>query len=143
MQVGIRIRRESDLEWMREVYGLALPANSWRHDEDTFWVATRTVSGRGGELLAFASACPLGDSLELTSCGVVSSAAGTGMQRRMLRVREAYARRLQLKSVCTYAATDNYRSITNLIRAGYRFAPVQPRADYFYFVKCLTRTTRP
>ncbi len=128
--VRIRIRREIDIEWLREIYALALPAASWCHDDDKFWIATR-----GPDLLAFASARPRGDMLELTSCGVVSSAAGTGMQRRMLRVRERYARRLGLPLVGTYAARDNYASITNLIRAGYRFAPCQPRADYFNFVK--------
>ncbi len=46
--------------------GLALPAASWQHDDDTFWIATRgPAGGRAGELLAFASARPRGDTLEL------------------------------------------------------------------------------
>ncbi len=131
---AIRVRRELDVDWLRSVYALALPPASWAHDEDVFWVATREPCGA---LLAFASARPRGDMLELTSVGVVSAAAGTGMQRRMLRVRERYARSLGLGTVCTYTARDNYASVTNLIRAGYRFAAVQPRADYFNFVKRL------
>jgi hypothetical protein len=112
---------------------MALPASSWAHEDDTFWLATR-----GPDLLAFASARLRGDTLELTSCGVVSSAAGTGMQRRMLRVRERFARAAGCKSVCTYTASDNYPSITNLIRAGYRFSRHQSHSPiYFNFVKYL------
>jgi hypothetical protein len=106
----IRIRREDDLEWLREVYVMALPPSSWAHDEDTFWLATR-----GPDLLAFASARLRGDTLELTSCGVVSSAAGTGMQRRMLRVRERYASG-------TRAVRERYASGTRGVRAANRSA---------------------
>lgn len=128
----VRIQRETDTDWLREVYALALPAASWCHDDDVFWTATR-----GDELLAFASGRVLGDAFELTSCGVVSRAAGGGLQRRLIRVREAYARRAECASVVTYAARGNYASVTNLIRAGYRFARHQPRDGYFNFVKYL------
>ncbi len=128
----VTVRREHDIDWMREVHRIAFPNDAWRCDADTFWVAAR-----GSELLAFASARIEGDMLELTRCAVVSSAGGTGMQRRMLRVREAYARREGCTSICTYTTRDNYPSITNLIRAGYKFSPHQRGEQWFNFVKYL------
>ncbi len=73
----------------------------------------------------------------MTSCGVVSYAAGKGLQRKLLKVREKYAKRYGCASVVTYTARDNYASITNLIRAGYRFSPHQRGEQYFNFVKYL------
>lgn len=127
----VRIRRETDLEWLREVHALAFPDDIWPGDDDLFWIAAR-----GPELLAFASARPQGDMLELTRCAVVASAGGTGMQRKLIAVRERHARRTGCKTVCTYTTRDNYGSITNLIRAGYRFAESRSPL-YFNFVKRL------
>lgn len=128
----VRIRRETDIEWLRDVRSVAFPGITWADDDrDVWWVATR-----GPELLAFASARSHGGMLELVSCAVVSRAAGTGMQRRLIAVRERYAAREGCKSVCTYTSRDNYPSITNLIRAGYRFAPCRSPL-YFNFVKYL------
>ncbi len=125
------IRREDDLEWLREVHALAFPDDCWPGDEHLFWIATR-----GAELLAFASARPIEDTLELTRCAVVASAAGTGMQRRLIGVRERYARRIGCRYVATYTTRGNWASITNLIRAGYRFKPCSSPL-YFNFLKVL------
>lgn len=130
----IRIRREHDLEWLREVHRLAFPDDVWPGDENAFWVAVR-----GDELLGFASARPLrrlNCTLELTRCAVVASAHGKGLQRRLLAVRERYARRHAMRTVTTYTTRDNLPSITNLIRAGYRFAECRSPL-YFNFVKRL------
>lgn len=128
------IRQEHDIEWLREVHKLAFPEDLWPGDDDKFWIATR-----GTDLVGFASARPRGDMLELTRCAVVAAETGRGLQRRFLAVREAYARRNGCKTVCTYTTMGNYPSITNLIRAGYRFSPLQTNRGYFNFVKYLSR----
>lgn len=132
MTYPIRIRRERDLEWLREVHAIAFPDDRWPGDDHAFWVATR-----GSELLGFASALVTGDMLELTRCAVVSSMHGKGMQRRLIAVREAYARRQGCAGVATYTTRDNWSSITNLVRAGYRFCTDQPDARFFNFFKRL------
>ncbi len=116
----IRIRREQDLEWLREVHAVAFPDDIWPGEDDAFWIATR-----GDELLGFASARPRGDRLELTRCAIVTAAQGMGLQRRLIRVREAYGRREGCGLAYTYTTRDNWPSITNLSREGYRFDPTR------------------
>jgi len=134
----IVIRREHDLEWLREVHRFAFPHDVWPGNNNLFWVAVHPARGfRQEQLVGFASACNHGDMLELTSCAVVSAANGLGLQRRLIRVREAYARRQGCTCVCTYAIHHNYGSITNLIRAGYRFVRGYSSTRYFHFVRYL------
>jgi len=62
----------------------------------------------------------------LKRAGVLPVARGQGLQRRMITVREAQARRLELKEMLT-DTTDNPASANTLIRAGYRlFTPASP-----------------
>ncbi len=52
-------------------------------------------------------------------CGVLPIARGHGLQRRMLRIRENYAKKNGAKSICTYVSVQNSISANNLIKSGY------------------------
>ena len=131
----IRIRREHDLDWLREVHPLAFPQDRWPGEYNAFWVAVR-----GDELLGFASATFKDRRLHLTRCAVVAAAQGLGLQRRLIAVRERYGLRIWCTEVHTYTTRDNWASITNLIRAGYRIE--SGGANYFNFTKRLTACSR-
>jgi GNAT superfamily N-acetyltransferase len=56
----------------------------------------------------------------LCRAGVVPAARGQGLQRRMIRVREAAARRAGMRELITYTSRENTKSANNLIACGYR-----------------------
>ena len=55
----------------------------------------------------------------LCRAGVLKEARGQGLHRRLLRVREAWAKRLGIKTLITYTAPFNLQAANNLIRAGF------------------------
>lgn len=57
--------------------------------------------------------------LWLARAYVCPDARGNGLQRRMLRVREAYARKIGAPGCWTYTVISNTHSSNNLIRSGY------------------------
>lgn len=64
----------------------------------------------------------------LKRAGVLRKHTGQGLQSRLIRTREARARRNGWSRIVT-DTTDNVQSANNLIRAGYRmFAPAYPWA---------------
>lgn len=52
--------------------------------------------------------------------GVHPASRGRGLQRRLIRVRERYARRHGFPRAVTYTSSDNVHSANNLIECGYR-----------------------
>ena len=74
----------------------------------------------------------------LERAGVLPIAGGHGLQRRMIRLRESWAKQKGAECVLTYVSARNYESLVNLLRCGYRFyEPVYPWgvADGHYFKK--------
>ena len=57
----------------------------------------------------------------LCRVGVVARHRGHGLQRRLIRAREAAARSLGLRELVTYVVLWNCPSINSLVRCGYRF----------------------
>lgn len=86
-----------------------------------FWIVTQK-----GIPIAYASMTPYSKEgpFFLNRVGVLPSHRGHGIQRILIDRRCRYAKRRGEKRVCTYAAIDNYASVNNLIRSGFRF--------YFY-----------
>jgi GNAT superfamily N-acetyltransferase len=66
------------------------------------------------------------DSGYLKRCGVLPGHRGNGLQRKLIRAREAYARRLGYTHLVS-DTTNAIASANNLIKAGYRlFIPREP-----------------
>jgi RimJ/RimL family protein N-acetyltransferase len=57
----------------------------------------------------------------LSRAGVVAKHRGKGLQKRLVRAREAEARALGLTDLVTYVAHWNSASINSLIACGYKF----------------------
>lgn len=80
----------------------------------------------------------------LARAGVAKSHRGLGVQRRLIRAREAYARRCGATSLTTYTSRENVRSANNLIKCGYRL--YIPETWYgcgyaYYFERSLEKET--
>lgn len=55
----------------------------------------------------------------LSRAGVVPDFRGKGLQKRLISVRERYARKVGISQLITYTLTSNLASSNNLIRCGY------------------------
>ena len=76
----------------------------------------------------------------LSRAGVLREHRGRGLQRRLIRVREAEAKALGLKEVLTYVALWNCASLNSLISSGYKFyrpADKWGGRESVYLRKCL------
>lgn len=72
-------------------------------------------------------------------CGVLKEYRGQGLQRRMLRVRERYARKQGWTGLWAYSAAWNAYSSNNLIACGWQvFEPrwIDHEYGFVCFVKC-------
>lgn len=64
----------------------------------------------------------------LNRVGIVPDHRGNGLQKRLIRVREAAARRIGLTELVTYCVPWNSASINSLVACGYRF--YRPHTKY-------------
>lgn len=60
--------------------------------------------------------------------GILDEHRGRGLHKRLIRVREKYARAQGFQTVITYVMADNYASLFTLVRHGYKM--YEP--DYAY-----------
>lgn len=132
----VSIRELDDPEDVRELYELALPGCSMPGDDHQWWIAR----AEDGTVAGFCSAVyrPEQGYVFLSSAAVAAAFQGIGLQRRLIRVRVRWARRMGAKQVLTYTVLKNYPSMQNLLRCGFRFweppegwAWVGPNVHYF------------
>jgi GNAT superfamily N-acetyltransferase len=87
--------------------------------KDEWWLAFA-----GAVPVAFACAAPAGASWPnaafMALSGVTKAHRGHGLQKRLLRVREAWARSVGYTVAITYTAHSNNASSNSLISAGYK-----------------------
>jgi RimJ/RimL family protein N-acetyltransferase len=76
----------------------------------------------------------------LCRVGVLWEARGNGLQKRFIRARLAYARKIGLKAVVTDTTVDSLASMNNLINCGFRlYGPANPwaRPESLYWWRTL------
>ncbi|RLI46826.1 hypothetical protein DRO61_08760 [Candidatus Bathyarchaeota archaeon] len=75
-------------------------------------------------------------------CGVLPTARGQGLQKKMLRLRENFAKKKGAESIYTYVSVQNVISANNLIKVGYRVYNPEWRwggDDFLYVEKKLKK----
>jgi GNAT superfamily N-acetyltransferase len=126
-----------DIWTVRYLHDLLFGDELWDQpcENTRYWLLWAELDAAG---FCSAKYLPHENAVYLTRAGVVPEHRGGGLQRRLLRVREQWARSRGAEQIITYTSTDNYPSITNLIKAGYRFyEPDEPWVgeDVHYFYK--------
>lgn len=82
----------------------------WRGREPVGYAGLRVCENAQNKGLGF-----------LSRAGVLREHRGRGLQRRLIRAREAEARSLGLTDLVTYVALWNCPSLNSLVACGYRF----------------------
>jgi GNAT superfamily N-acetyltransferase len=131
-----RIHQTDDEMLVRALHTICLPGDPFSKGCQ-YWVAWE------GEMpVAFCSVKKLRSEpgvVFLNRSGVVPSARGSNLQRRMLNARVKWCRVNGIQSVITYAIYDNWPSIVNLLRSGFRFYVPEWKwaGDVHYFYRDL------
>jgi len=120
------LRRTKDVGLVRGLHTKLFEGDAWVGDDHTHWVAEDS----SGLPVGFCSAIyrPQLGYAYLSRAGVDSSARGAGLQRRMIRARVQWAKRLGAREVITYTLLKNYDSFVNLLKCGFRF--YKPESAY-------------
>jgi GNAT superfamily N-acetyltransferase len=129
-----RLAPGADLADIKALYGEFI-VGEWVGDDCTFWELRKA-----GRLIAFCAAkyTPATGCAALSVACVVERARGRGLQKRMIQLRERWARAQGAHTVLTYVAKRNPYSFANLILAGYRMHKIDVKAEWsklFYFMK--------
>jgi GNAT superfamily N-acetyltransferase len=118
---------ESTRHTLNVLDALCFPEDPLYPKDGCYWWI---VFNERGSAIAFAGLKPLTGHNKgmafLCRAGVGPEARGLGLQRRLIKTRVSYARRLKLTQVITYTSRENYKSAANLLRSGLKFyTPVQ------------------
>lgn len=109
-----------------------LHATCWPGRSDTYWDEDAewwVVEDHTGGSVAFGGLRTSKDELGAYLCrsGVHPLVRGQGLQRKLIKARETWARKQGLKFLTTDTVFGNYHSANNLIASGFRmFNPISP-----------------
>ena len=142
MSTPYRLVRTDNTRLVESLDGLIFPDDE-PPEWDAAWLVVPTTPPEDPEPVGFCTArkIPGEPGAFLSRAGLLQCARGQGLQRRMIRVRERWARAEDLEYILTYTRPDNYPSIMSLIRCGYRlYTPARywGGSSSLYFVKALT-----
>lgn len=129
----IRIRQTHDLQLMvemnQELIGVAM-------SDEALGKAVWWVAEQDGEPVAYAGLLPqeADGKAFLLRAGVIPAARGLGLQKRLIRVRVAHARKLGLFRVYTYVNASGYASMRSLLSCGFKpYFFTTAEGNYLYF----------
>lgn len=114
----MKIRQTNNIKEIVEIMERCVPGDLLELNENIFWIVKD-----GGESIGFASLKPLPEenSIFLSLVGILPNARGAGIQRKLIKTRLNWAKRNGYKCAVTYTLMDNYPSISNLIKCGFKF----------------------
>ena len=136
--MSYQVRRSSDEERVKKLHGIIFPHDEFETSKSRFyWI----VTNENGDDCGFCIAADYGHGvLFFSRAGVIKKHRGKRLHYRMIKTREAHAKRNGYKHIITYTTTDNYQSFSHLIKMGYEmYNPECAYAgkDVFYFKKDL------
>lgn len=134
-EARFRIRQSDDMELLEELSNELMGPDVWEErDHATHWILWL-----GSDPVGFCSAELIDkETAYLTAGALCPIAQGGGLQKRLIHTRTRWAKRMGATQVITYTLLQNYPSMSNLFKAGFRFyLPEYPWVgeDVHYFYK--------
>lgn len=134
----ISIRQSNDIHSFVYLHEKLFPEDELpRMETLVYWIALDD-----GEPVAFCSINTLPEEpnvLFFSRAGVLKSHRGLGIHKRMISIRQSYAKRNLYKKIITYTTMENHSSFAHLIKKGFQlYTPENKYAgDVFYFMLTL------
>jgi RimJ/RimL family protein N-acetyltransferase len=133
-RVNLNQKSQEDLEWLDR---LSFPGDTpYPKKGAEWWIAYDEKT-----CIGFAGIKNVGhDTAFLCRVGVIKAYRGQGLQKKMVRVRERWARSRGFHYIITYTSAYNLKSANSLIQCGYRlYNPQNPYGmeNALYFRKNL------
>lgn len=121
-RVNLNQKSQEDLEWLDR---LSFPADTpYPKSGAEWWIAYDDSTCVG-----FAGLKNVGhETAFLCRVGVIKAYRGQGIQKKLIRVRESWAKRKGFRYIITYVAAHNLKSANSLIACGYRL--YNPQSPY-------------
>lgn len=118
---SITIHRTSNIDIVQKLHEEIFPGDEWYDSSGSvLWLALDRTRPIG---FCCGVDCRINSGnweFFLSRAGVLPAYRGQGLQKRMIRIRENCAKRLELPTCVTYCVHGNWASLTNLIVCGYR-----------------------
>lgn len=119
------IKRSENKELLKKLHDQIFPADIWCGLESTVaWVVWYDKQPIGFCLMDITS----DEFGYYTRAGILKKHWGNGLHKRMILVREKFARQFGYKRIVTYTLTNNIQSIANLQKRGYLI--YEPKRKY-------------
>ena len=131
----IRITKTKNMKLILDLNHQIMPEDHLEIDEKT----TAWIVKVDGEIAGFCTLREIGHHIAyLDRGGVLPKHQGKGIHRRLIAVRERYARSRGMHKIITYVMPYNYPSMFTLVRCNYlKYKPEYPWAgtNIVYFIK--------
>lgn len=115
-----KVRKTNDLTSMLALHLLCMPYDKFSpHKDESHWIAYDET----WTPVAFASAKfrKRENYVYFTRAGVLPCAQGQGLQKRLIKARLNWAKKIGADTAYTYTILKNYPSMLNLIKCGFKF----------------------
>lgn len=138
MRPAYRLVPSTDYALLRRLHFEIFPGDPLPELHCNWWLALDAENNPVG-FCAVRESVQFTNAVFLTRAGVKECARGHGLQRRMIRLRTAWAKREGYQYALTYTVLDNFESMANLLKSGFRmYTPKLPYAGKaMYFCKTL------
>ena len=115
--MNIKLRATKNYELIKQINKDIMPHDELSIDEKTrAWVAYVD-----GKLAGFCTLRILPSNIVyLDRGGIYEQYQGLGIHRKLIAIRERFARKIGSKAIITYTLTNNYASMYTLVRCNYR-----------------------
>jgi GNAT superfamily N-acetyltransferase len=136
----LHIRQSDDVDTVRELHRIAFASSAAALKDDELEGSAWWIAEDNDVPVAFAGATCKMDGVFLIRAGVIPGLRGSGLQKRLIRVRLRWAKRQGATRAYTYTAINNYPSMRALISTGFKPYTSTRRDDgsFLYFEKPLT-----